>query len=258
MNQSFVAKPQPFKHFPITSLLLSSLVILFIWQILTGVDANTPSSQDLITWGANTLALSMQHQPWRLISAGFLHIGIMHLMFNGFALYFFGQVAEKLFGKLVFIILFIASVVGGNLLNSYVTWHAVLHNHSSPGIAAGASGGIMGIGAALLVCAVFKRSVNGISLNLKSLMMIMGINLLYGFVGVGVDNAAHIGGALTGIIITGLYIVIEKAQLKMMHHTKINKVYTGIQPLIITLCMLGIFVYAWIYLNRQMLAFLQG
>lgn len=254
MNQfSAPVKPQPFKDFPITSLLLSSLVILFVWQILTGVDANTPSSQDLLAWGANTLALTMQQQPWRLVTAGFLHIGIMHLMFNSFALYFFGQVAEKLFGKLVFIILFIASVVGGNLLNSYVTWYAVLHNQSMPGIAAGASGGIMGIGAALLLCAVLKRSVNGITLNPKSLMMIMGINLLYGFVGVGVDNAAHIGGAITGIAIAGLYILLEKVQLKTMHK---KPLYTGMPALIIMLSMIGIFFCAWVYLNRQILAFL--
>ena len=62
-------------------------------------------------------------------------------------------------------------------------------------LAAGASGGIMGIGAALLVAAFFKMSVNGMVLNLKSLVIIMGINLVYGFAVPGIDNAGHIGGA---------------------------------------------------------------
>ena len=187
-----------FKTAPVATLLLASFIGLYIVQVLTGVDANNPSTEQLLQWGANALPFTMGDQPWRLLSSGFLHIGLMHLLFNGFAMYFFGQVAEPMFGSAKFLALFLLAVVGGNLLNNQLTWLSILDGTGQPGLSAGASGGIMGIGAALLIAALFKISVNGMVLNLKSLVFIMGINLVYGFAVPGIDNAGHIGGAITG------------------------------------------------------------
>ncbi|WP_058369218.1 rhomboid family intramembrane serine protease [Psychrobacter sp. ENNN9_III] len=192
---------QLLKTAPVSTLLLVSFIGLFIMQVLTGVDANNPSTQALLNWGANALPLTMVDDPWRLVSSAFLHIGLMHLLFNGFAMYFFGQVAEPMFGSAKFLALFLLSAIGGNLLNNYVTWQGILDGTGQPGLSAGASGGIMGIGAALLIAALFKISVNGMVLNLRSLIFIMGINLVYGFAVPGIDNAGHIGGAITGLLI---------------------------------------------------------
>ncbi|WP_435978944.1 rhomboid family intramembrane serine protease [Psychrobacter sp. DM4] len=192
---------QLLKTAPISTLLLVGFIGLFIVQVLTGVDANNPSTEALLYWGANALPLTMVDDPWRLVSSAFLHIGLMHLLFNGFAMYFFGQVAEPMFGSAKFLALFLLAAIGGNLLNSQVTWQGILDGSAQPGLSAGASGGIMGIGAALLIAALFKISVNGMVLNLKSLILIMGINLVYGFAVPGIDNAGHIGGAITGGII---------------------------------------------------------
>ena len=144
---------------------------------------------------------TMDSEPWRLASSAFLHIGLMHLLFNGFAMYFFGQIAEPMFGSAKFLALFLLAAIGGNLLNNHITWQGILDGTGQPGLSAGASGGIMGIGAALLIAALFKISVNGMVLNLKSLIIIMGINLVYGFAVPGIDNAGHIGGAVTGLVI---------------------------------------------------------
>ncbi|MGO1376373.1 MULTISPECIES: rhomboid family intramembrane serine protease [unclassified Psychrobacter] len=192
---------QLFKTAPVTTLLLVSFIGLFVIQVLTGVDANNPSTENLLNWGANALPYTMNEDPWRLVSSAFLHIGLMHLLFNAFAMYFFGQVAEPIFGSAKFLVLFLLAAVGGGLLNNYITWQALLEGTGQPGLSAGASGGIMGIGAALLIVALFKISVNGMVLNLKSLIMIMGINLVYGFAVPGIDNAGHIGGAITGLVI---------------------------------------------------------
>ena len=192
---------QLFKTAPVTTLLLISFIGLYIMQILSGVDANNPTTEGLLHWGANALPYTMGNQPWRLISSAFLHIGLMHLLFNGFAMYFFGQIAEPMFGSAKFLLLFLLAAIGGNLLNNHITWQGILDGTGQPGLSAGASGGIMGIGAALLVAALFKISVNGMILNLKSLVFIMGINLVYGFAVPGIDNAGHIGGAITGAII---------------------------------------------------------
>ncbi|MGM8937740.1 rhomboid family intramembrane serine protease [Psychrobacter glaciei] len=215
---------QLLKTAPVTTLLLVSFIGLFIMQVLTGVDANNPSTEALLKWGANALPFTMGDDPWRLVSSAFLHIGLMHLLFNGFAMYFFGQVAEPMFGSAKFLALFLLAAIGGNLLNSYVTWQGILEGTGQPGISAGASGGIMGIGAALLIAAVFKISVNGLVLNLKSLILIMGINLVYGFAVPGIDNAGHIGGAVTGLIIAlAIGIVHRQRMAAIMQTVAINQ-----------------------------------
>ncbi|MGP9710228.1 rhomboid family intramembrane serine protease [Psychrobacter sp. AOP29-E1-7] len=98
---------QLFKTAPVTTLLLVSFIGLFVIQVLTGVDANNPSTENLLNWGANALPYTMNEDPWRLVSSAFLHIGLMHLLFNAFAMYFFGQVAEPIFGSAKFLVLFL-------------------------------------------------------------------------------------------------------------------------------------------------------
>ena len=204
---------QLLKTAPVTTLLLVSFIVLFIVQVLTGVDANNPSTAELLKWGANALPYTMDSEPWRLASSAFLHIGLMHLLFNGFAMYFFGQIAEPMFGSAKFLALFLLAAIGGNLLNNHITWQGILDGTGQPGLSAGASGGIMGIGAALLIAALFKISVNGIVLNLKSLIIIMGINLVYGFAVPGIDNAGHIGGAVTGLVIALVFAIAYRQRL---------------------------------------------
>ena len=204
---------QLLKTAPVTTLLLVSFIGLFIMQVLTGVDANNPSTEALVKWGANALPFTMDNEPWRLVSSAFLHIGLMHLLFNGFAMYFFGQIAEPMFGSAKFLALFLLAAIGGSLLNNYVTWQGIVDGTGQAGLSAGASGGIMGIGAALLIAALFKISVNGMVLNLKSLIFIMGINLVYGFAVPGIDNAGHIGGAITGLIIALAFAIAYRQRM---------------------------------------------
>src|SRR5690606_4087693 len=204
---------QLLKTAPVTTLLLVSFIGLFIMQVLSGVDANNPSTEALLKWGANALPYTMDSEPWRLASSAFLHIGLMHLLFNGFAMYFFGQIAEPMFGSAKFLALFLLAAIGGNLLNNHITWQGILDGTGQPGLSAGASGGIMGIGAALLIAELFKISVNGMVLNLKSLIIIMGINLVYGFAVPGIDNAGHIGGAVTGLVIALAFAIAYRQRL---------------------------------------------
>ena len=215
---------QLLKTAPVTTLLLISFIGLYIMQVLTGVDANNPSTEALIKWGANALPFTMDSEPWRLVSSAFLHIGLMHLLFNGFAMYFFGQIAEPMFGSAKFLALFLLAAIGGNLLNNYVTWQGIVDGTGQAGLSAGASGGIMGIGAALLIAALFKISVNGMVLNLKSLIFIMGINLVYGFAVPGIDNAGHIGGAITGLVIALAFAMAYRQRMAaVIQNTAINQ-----------------------------------
>lgn len=183
---------------PITLTLLVLIVGYFVLQVLMGVSPERPTSQELIRFGANFLPLTITTEPYRLLTAGFVHIGIMHLLFNGFALYSFGQMAEMAWGRWVYLAVFLLSVIGGNLLNLAHTWYGLPQGGLA--IAAGASGGIMGLGSALLVMSLSRHPFSR-HLDKKSLFIVMAINLMMGFAVDGIDNAGHIGGAITGLML---------------------------------------------------------
>ena len=201
---------QALHHYPITLALVVICVGVFALQLFFGVNPTNPTNQALIAWGANFLPFSLGEAPWRLVTSLFLHIGFMHLLFNMFALYYFGQVAERMFGAINFLALFLLSGVGGNLLNNYLGLHSVMAGEP-PIISAGASGGIMGIGMALLVTALTKTSFNNFALNFRSLLIVMAINLGYGFLVGGIDNASHVGGAIVGGLLGVVYVMQYRA-----------------------------------------------
>ena len=201
---------QALHHYPITLALVVMCVGVFALQLFFGVNPTNPTNQALIAWGANFLPFSLGEAPWRLVTSLFLHIGFMHLLFNMFALYYFGQVAERMFGAVNFLALFLLSGVGGNLLNNYLGLHSVMAGEP-PIISAGASGGIMGIGMALLVTALTKTSFNNFALNFRSLLIVMAINLSYGFLVGGIDNASHVGGAIVGGLLGVVYVMQYRA-----------------------------------------------
>ncbi len=248
---------------PMTTLLLASFVGLFVLQIAMGVDIDQPDRQSLLHWGANFLPLTMSTQPWRLVSSAFLHIGLMHLMFNAFAMYYLGQVAERMMGSVKFLLLFLLSAIGGNLLNVYdsVYWQLLT---GGIGLSAGASGGIMGIGGALLMFALFKVSVAGMALNLRSLLLIMGINLMYGFVVPGIDNAGHIGGALTGAVLAlGIVYGLRYSNNRsFMNDSPLNAQAAATKtsamhlvPWVLFCAITLLFCGLWLYLQQQLMPY---
>lgn len=222
---------------PVTLILIAAFIVLTGYQWLVGVQIDAPTTRDLLRFGADFLPLSMIDEPWRLLGSGFVHIGVLHLLFNGFAMYYFGQVVELITGSKLFLAIFLLSVVGGNLLGNYAAWQGVLAGISPP-VSAGASGGIMGLGAFLLVLAVLKTPI-GIQLNTHSLAIVMAINLLMGFAIDGIDNAGHIGGAVTGAIMGAAYAYIGRRHQQRM--------------LWVVLMIMGVFGAVWYWLHSQIL-----
>lgn len=223
------------KQSPMSFLLIIGIVGYFVLQFLMGVNIDNPSGQDLLKFGANFLPKTI-NEPHRLLTAGFVHIGIMHLLFNAFALYYLSPIAEKLFGKLPFLILFLLSVIGGNILNLYWNWFEFLKNPAPFSLAAGASGGVMGINASLLVASL--HSVFGKFLNTKSLLFMLAMNIFIGFAISGIDNAGHIGGAIMGGLLA----------LFMAFCYKFYKIFW----VILVVVLIG----AFYYLRMQVLAYL--
>lgn len=186
------------KTSPVTLALLIAIVGYFALQVAQGVSPDNPTTIDLLSYGANTLPYTMNHQAWRLVSSGFVHVGIIHLLLNGFALYYFGSAIEVLLGKWRYLWLFLLAVIGGNLLTLHHAWYLWQNSQNPFVVNAGASGGIMGLGACLLMMSFGKKYKN--LLDTKSLFIVMIINLASGFMIANINNAGHIGGACVGVV----------------------------------------------------------
>jgi membrane associated rhomboid family serine protease len=203
----------------LTALFIAINVGLFLWQIFSGVDASHPSLPDAIRWGADYAPLTFLEEPIRLFSSMFFHFGMVHLMLNMWALYIFGSVAEQLFGRFYFLMLYVAAGLMGSLFSGYLSIHetiSMLSNHAIdpdllPHVSAGASGAVMGLGGALTLLSLFPiLPQQRFILDKKTLIMVMGINLIIGFTISGINNAAHVGGMLMGAVLAGIWYLCQK------------------------------------------------
>lgn len=184
----------PTKGIFISSLLIAINIIIFILMLINGVDILLPESQDLIKWGANFRPITLEGQWWRLITACFVHIGISHLIFNMYALIYIGMLLEPCLGKVRFFVAYIISGIAASMTSLW--WHDLT-------ISAGASGaifGMYGVFLAFLTTNLFKKSVR------KSLIVSIAIFIVYNILqglnpDSNIDNASHIGGLITGLII---------------------------------------------------------
>lgn len=152
--------------------------------------------QDLLVLGANYRPLVLEGQWWRLITSIFLHGGLMHLFVNMAGLLFIGIFLEKHLGSIRYAAVYLISGVFASLCS--IWWYKVT-------ISVGASGAIFGLYGFLLVSLLRKNVPRDMD---KGFLIIVctfiGINLLMGLTE-GVDNAAHIGGLISGLIL-GLFM----------------------------------------------------
>lgn len=159
-------------------------IVVFLLMTLAGGSTN---QSVLIAFGAKVNSLIREGQVWRLFTSMFIHIGILHLAFNLYALWSIGSLTERWFGRRRFLMIYIISGIGGSLA-SFIF---------SPALSAGASGAIFGLLGALLHYS-YKRPhlwKSGLGMNL---VIIILVNFGFGLSQPGIDNFAHLGGLLTG------------------------------------------------------------
>ena len=137
---------------------------------------------------------------YRLISSAFLHVSLFHLLVNMYSLYIIGSQIENFFGKTKYIVIYLFSAIMGSLFSMLFT----------RGVSIGASGAIFGLLGAMLCFGYFYRIYLGNTITSQILPVIL-INLLIGFSSSSIDNFAHIGGLVGGIIITMALGVKDKA-----------------------------------------------
>jgi rhomboid protease GluP len=186
--------------------LIALFVVIWILQRTVKVPFRTPFPE--IYFGALVNSGPNSHDWWRYVSSGFLHdpTSPLHILFNGFAMYYIGRLVEQLYGRLVLLGVFLVCVVAGNLL-----WvGAATVGVTSPSLAPtlGASGGIMGLVGLLLVLGrVQGRDVPvGVVASLRQYAIsVVVLTLVIGFLVSTVNNLAHIGGFLAGALL-GLWL----------------------------------------------------
>lgn len=167
-------------------------MLVFIAMVLTGSSLMSPTREQLLHWGANWGPLSLGTQPWRILTSNYVHIGIIHLGFNMWCLWNLGQLAERILGRLNFVLLYTICGLAGSLASLW--FHPLV-------VGAGASGAIFGLaGAAIAVfylghLPIPKAAIQG---TMRSLITFVGYNLLFGLAP-GIDNSAHIGGLIAGV-----------------------------------------------------------
>jgi rhomboid protease GluP len=194
----------PREGFWATPLLIDASVLVYILMVATGVHFMEPTTEDLLKWGANYRAVTLAGEWWRLLTCCFEHIGLMHLLLNMYALAMVGIYLEPLLGRWRMFTLYAVTGICASLASLW--WH---ENTVSAG-ASGAIFGLYGVFIALLMTDLIHKDVR------KSLLSSMGIfvvyNLVYGLKG-GVDNAAHIGGLISGLVIGfSTYLALRKPE----------------------------------------------
>lgn len=135
---------------------------------------------------------------YRIFTSMFLHFGFQHLMNNMVMLIAIGYTLENELGRVKFLILYLLSGVGGTFVSMYQDIHI-----NEYAVAAGASGAIFGLIGATIYVALRNHGRVG-SVSGRGLMFMAAVTLYYGYANGGVDNFAHIGGLVSGIMLAFL------------------------------------------------------
>jgi rhomboid protease GluP len=217
--QSQYAPPPPrprrrWASAPATYLLVGINCAVFLLMVLRGVSAWSPTVGQLMYFGAdNAGSVLIDGQWWRIVTAMFVHVGFIHIALNMWCLWNLGLLAEPLMGSFGLFAVYILTGAAGNLLSTGWNWYRPMHdgvNIVFP-TGAGASGAVFGIAGALIVLLKSKRlpiPQQELKRLRKSVIYFAAINLVIGLsvglangiAGVEIDNSAHIGGFICGLL----------------------------------------------------------
>jgi rhomboid protease GluP len=168
-------------------------------MVFSGVHFLSPEADSLLQWGANHRSTTLAGETWRLLTSTFIHIGILHLVLNMYALHFIGILLEPYLGKVRFLAAYIMTGIVASIAS--IWWQ---DNTVSAG-ASGAIFGMYGVFLALLISNLLDKTLK--QTMLSSILLFVGYNILYGIrPDSGIDNAAHIGGLLSGMAVGFAFI----------------------------------------------------
>lgn len=183
-----------------TNIILGSLVAVFILEVIVdgGFAGLTSSFSDATLYNLGALEPAAIHsgQWWRLITVMFLHANLLHILFNGYALYLIGRELETFYGAPRLLVIYFLSGLGGGV-------GSLLFSLQNGGLAVGASGAIFGLFGALAAFYWRNRQKLGrvAMRQFQSMLFLIVINLILGAAIPNIDMFAHLGGLVSGLIL---------------------------------------------------------
>ena len=180
---------------------LTNQLLLVLVAIYLGLQIYPNLEEDLFLFNRAILSDGQIHgvaegEWWRLITAGFLHAGLMHLLFNCLALYTLGTPFEALYGRIRYAILLLISLVAGS--------YASITFNAENQVSVGASGAIFGLFGALLV--VGRR----LGADTRPTLTLLAINTAIAIAIPNIDWRAHLGGLAGGVMVAAVYKLIPQ------------------------------------------------
>lgn len=190
-SQPRVKRANPFRRTsgrPVVTLSIIALcALVFVADLVSGGRVN-----DALLYNPYFYTLS---EPWRMLTAAFVHGGFLHVLLNMYSLYIFGSVLEQMLGRGRYLALYLISALGGSVA---VLWLSPLTS------VVGASGAIFGLFAAFFV--IQRR----LGINNPQIVILLVINMAAGFFIPGISWQAHLGGAIVGAVIAVIYMATRQ------------------------------------------------
>lgn len=183
---------------PVTLAIVAANVVIFVALLFAGAGLFRASPEVLLGWGGNFGPATGDGEPWRLAASMFLHFGVVHLVFNMWALWDAGRLVERLYGNGVFLGLYLFAGICGGMASLWWNGPRV--------VSAGASGAIFGVYGALFAFALMQKHAvpRAVIASIgASAAVFVAFSLFVGALLTGIDNAAHLGG-LAGGFLAGL------------------------------------------------------
>jgi len=203
------------RTYVVTPVLVYINALIFLIMTLGGISPIEPTARELFAWGGNFRAATTGGEWWRLGSYMFIHAGFMHFFMNSFALLYVGMYLEPLLGQKRFAAAYLLSGICAGLLS--MTMHE--------SVAVGASGaifGMYGVFLAILSTGYIQKSARRTML--RSMLFFVVYNLMAGLQG-NTDNAAHIGGLISGFAIGFAYY--PDIAGKVRHSNRLTAILTA-------------------------------
>lgn len=170
-------------------------ILIFVIMEFLG---DTEDVSYMLKYGAAYTPLILEGEWYRLFTSMFLHFGVAHLLNNMVLLLFLGDMLEEMVGKWRYLLIYLGGGLAGNLLSLAVDCRT-----GSMAVSAGASGAVFAVIGGILVVLVKNRG-RVQDLTASRLVLVIVLSIYHGFQSTGIDNAAHLGGVLGGIILAAL------------------------------------------------------
>ncbi|HUE25710.1 MAG TPA: rhomboid family intramembrane serine protease [Solirubrobacteraceae bacterium] len=210
----------------VTQALIAINVIVFLAETAAGAPLGGGGGGTI--WLHGVLfgpLISQSHEYWRIVTAGFLHDGLFHILVNMLSLYWVGMVLEPAVGRLNFAAIYFASLLAGS-------FGALLFQPGVPTV--GASGAIFGIFGALIVVAYHR----GIPIWQSGLGFVLVLNLLFSVTFSGISIGGHLGGLVAGLI-CGEIVVQWSERRRMPALTLAGCAFVGVASVALAIAVAG-------------------